>query len=149
MKTRVGAEEQYTPRTVGEILLNDILFSNEHPLGISYRHRKLFEDIFPHTEDTTLKLLMQTPGRPPVGSMLEGTLFHDAEDHFLFAEKVLERKVAKQRNPHIYRGECINVVKRGDSMLVPTFCSPRYTRSFTFSDFCRKAARELLMVAGL
>ena len=71
------ASAQHEPRLAAEILLNDILFSNEHPLGIGYRQRKLFEDIFPHTEDTTLKLFMQTPGRPPVGAMLDGILFHD------------------------------------------------------------------------
>ena len=125
------ASAQHEPRLAAEILLNDILFSNEHPLGIGYRQRKLFEDIFPHTEDTTLKLFMQTPGRPPVGAMLDGILFHDSEDHFCFAEKAKEKKVKTvQRNPVIFAGGCVNV-------------------HLTFRDFCVAAAQELLTIARL
>lgn len=144
------ASAQNEPRLAAEILLNDILFSNEHPLGIGYRQRKLFEDIFPHTEDTTLKLFMQTPGRPPVGAMLDGILFHDSEDHFCFAEKAKEKKVKTvQRNPVIFAGGCVNVHLLADGTKRLEFNRPRFYSDFTFRDFCVAAAQELLTIARL
>ena len=132
--------------------------SNE-PLAVAYRERheesegetdQLFKTVFPNTEvAVNLKLLTRKPGRMPVGDSINCMLTRDGDYHYTAVENAIERKVAAARNPHIYRGEFINVVKRGDKMLVPTFCCPRYTKSFTFSDFCRKAAEELLMVAGL
>lgn len=145
-KKKRESSAQHEPRLAEEILLNDILFSNEHPLGISYRQRKLFEDIFPHTEDTTLKLLMQTPGRPPVGSMLDGTLFHDAEDHFCFAEKKVK---TVRRNPVIFAGGCINVHLLADGTKRLEFNRPHFYPNFTFRDFCVAAAQELLTIARL
>lgn len=149
-KKKRESSAQHEPRLAAEILLNDILFDNKHPLGISYRHRKMFEEIFPHTEDTTLKLLMQTPGRPPVGSMLDGTLFHDADDHFLFAEKVVEKKVKTvQRNPVIFAGGCVNVHLLADGTKRLEFNRPHFYSDFTFRDFCVAAAQELLTIANL
>ena len=43
----------------------------------------------------------------------------------------------------------INVVRRADGSLVLTFNRPTLNESFTFQDFCREAAEELLAVAGL
>ena len=54
-----------------------------------------------------------------------------------------------QRNPHIYVGRRINVNRKDDGTLYPTFNRPRYTKDFSFQDFCREAAEELLVVAGL
>lgn len=77
-----GSKKQASePRLAGEILLNDILFSNEHPLGISYHHRMMFDDIFSHTGDALLKMLMQTSGKPSIGAMLDRAFFYDADDH--------------------------------------------------------------------
>ena len=36
-----------------------------------------------------------------------------------------------------------------DGTLYPTFRQPGYTRYYMFRDFCREAAEELLLVAGL
>jgi len=37
----------------------------------------------------------------------------------------------------------------GDGTLYPTFNRPRYSKNFTFQDFCREAAEELIVVTGL
>ena len=55
---------------------------------------------------------------------------------------------ATKRNPHVLELNWINVNRKDDGTLYPTFNRPRYTEDFTFQDFCRKAAEELLMVAG-
>ena len=57
--------------------------------------------------------------------------------------------MVRQRNPHVYIGIRINVNRKDDGTLYPTFNRPRYTRDFSFQDFCREAAEELLLVAGL
>ena len=159
--SRPSGSEKDEPKVIGEVL-NEYLRSNE-PLAAAYRRYKeavddeaevepdlLFRDFYPNTElGIDLKLITREPGRLPVGDSINCILTRDGDYHYTAVENAIERKVAAARNPHIYRGEFINVVKRGDKMLVPTFCCPRYTKSFTFSDFCRKAAEELLMVAGL
>lgn len=125
---REGSEEQYDPRTAGAIL----------------------KDLHPNTElGIDLKLLTRTPGRMPVGAYLNGMLTHDGEEHFTFIQNAFEKKVATQRNPHVYVGHRINVNRKSDGTLYPTFNRPQYTESFTFHDFCREAAEELRVVAGL
>ena len=129
--TRVGSEVQYGPRPAGEIL-----------------QKKLY----PTTElDVDLKLMTRKPGRMPVGAMLDGAITHDKEDHFTFIQNDPEKKkvVVSMRNPHVYLGKRINVNRKDDGTLYPTFNRPRYTKEFTFQDFCRKAAEELLAVVGL
>ena len=148
-----GSKKQSSePRRIGQVIIDDVLFSNEHPLGVGYRHRKLFEDIFPHTElDTNLKLLMLTPGRPPVGAVLDGTLVHATENSYLFSEKEATGKKAKkvQRNPVIFAGGCVNVHLLADGTKRLEFNHPRFYSDFTFRDFCLAAAQELLTVARL
>ena len=39
--------------------------------------------------------------------------------------------------------------KKHGGTLYPTFRQPQYTRFYTFKDFCREAAEELLMVVSL
>ena len=129
--TRVGSEVQYGPRPAGEIL-----------------QKKLY----PTTElDVDLKLMTRKPGRMPVGAMLDGAITHDKEDHFTFIQNDPEKKklVVTQRNPHVYVGKRININRKEDGTLYPTFNRPRYSESFNFQDFCREAAEELLMVSGL
>ena len=46
-------------------------------------------------------------------------------------------------------GKYINVSRAVDGTLYPTFNRPRYTKDFTFQDFCREAAEELIVVTGL
>lgn len=100
-------------------VLNEYLASNE-PLAVAYRNR-LFKDIHPHTElGVDLKLLTREPGRMPVGTMIDGAIVHDDEVH-----------------------------RKDDGTLYPTFNRPQFTEYFTFQDFCREAAEELIVVAGL
>ncbi len=125
-----GSEEQYGPRNAGELL----------------------HVFYPTTElDVDLKLMTREPGRMPVGEMIDGAIMHDEEDHFTFVQNDPERKRvgAEQRNPHVYEGCRINVNRKGDGTLYPTFNRPGYTEDFTFADFCREAADELLAVTGL
>lgn len=155
---RVGSEEQYGPRLVGEIL-HDYLENSDDALAVAYREQHhdvaeshLFRDYFPNTElDVDLKLITRLPGRLDVGSHLNGVLVHVDEDQFTFLQHGLEKRMtmAEHRNPHVYNGSRINVTQREDGSLQPTFNRPRYNEDFTFQDFCREAAEELLLVGGL
>ena len=77
-----------------------------------------------------------------------GVLTRDGREHFTFLEDAQERKIVR-RYPCIYKGFCLNVHRRDDGLLYLNFRQPRYTRFYTFRDFCREAAEELLMVVGL
>lgn len=123
---REGSEVQYGPRTTGETYL------------------------FPNTElGIELKLLTRHPGRMPIGVMLDGVITHEAEDHFIFVENTFEKKKVNLRNPHVYMGKRINIIRKDDGTLYPTFKRPSYTENFTFQDFCHEAAEELLFVVDL
>lgn len=114
--------------------------------------KKVF-DRYPDTHlDVDLKLLTNRRGRVAVGSLLDGTLLRDADMHFVFSEKAPEKKpeLAVPRNKHVYEGRYINVNRRPDGVLYPTF---RYGQLFghniSLKDFCSRAAGELLSVEGL
>ena len=129
------------PKVMSE-LLEDFFRSNE-PLARAYR-----DHLFPHTElNVDLKLLTQKPGRMPEGECLIGTIAHDSENHFTFCEALSETK-SRKHNPCIYKGYAINVHRKDDGTIYPTFRQPQYTRYYTFRDFCREAAEELLLIAG-
>ena len=161
-RTRVGSEAQYAPRTAGEILHSYLENSNE-PLARAYReHRsemetgvetdRLLKDYFPDTHlNVDLKLITREPGRMPVGAMIDGAITRDDVDHFCFIQNDLEKKkaVVTMRNPHVYQGKRINVNRKDDGTLYPTFNRPQFNESFTFQDFCREAAEELYLVTGL
>ena len=156
--SRAGSEKQYGPRLVGEIL-HDYLENSNEPFARAFREHtaeaereadQLFVDIHPNTElCIDLKLMTRQPGRMPVGEYLPGMLTRDGEDHFLFIENGDRKRVVAHRNPRIYRGRYINVVRHADGSLVLTFNRPTLNENFTFQDFCREAAGELLAVAGL
>lgn len=112
---------------------------------------RLFKDFFPNTElSVDLKLITRKPGRMHVGEYINCLLTRDGEYHFEAVETTAEMKrTAEQRNPIVYQGTCINVHRKADGTIYPTFNRPRYTADFTFADFCREAAEELLVVAGL
>lgn len=113
-------------------------------------NKDLITRLNPNTElGIDLKLLTRKPGRLPVEAVLDGVLIHDDENHYTFTENALEKKAANPRNPHVYMGKRINVVKKEDGTLFPTFKRPRYTESFAFRDFCHEAAEELLIVVGI
>ena len=157
-RTRAGSEKQYGPRLVGVILQDHWENSNE-PFARAFREHtaeaereadQLFVDIHPNTESCVdIKLMTRQPGRMPLGEYLPGMLTRDGEDHFLFIENGSKERVTPRRNPRIYRGRYINVLRHADGSLVLTFNRPTLNESFTFQDFCREAAEELLAVAGL
>lgn len=154
------ASAQHEPRLAGEILYDYLENSNE-PLPVAYREHKaeavvetdqLFKDFYPDTHlDVDLKLVTREQGRMPVGGFLDGAITRDGENHFSFFQNDAEKKrlVVTQRNPHVYLGKRINVNRKDDGTLYPTFNRPSYTKDFSFQDFCREAAEELLVVAGL
>lgn len=166
-KGRSSGSGKNEPKMMNEVQ-NEYLNSNE-PLAAALRNRKkagedvankvkgksisklLFKDFFPNTElGVDLKLLTRKAGRMKVGAYLDGTITHDSEDHFTFIQNAFENEVeAEHRNPHVYKGVRINVKRKIDGTLYPTFNRPRYTEDFTFQDFFREAAEELLAVAGL
>ena len=144
-----GSERMNEPKVIGDVL-NEYFRSNE-PLAAAYRDR-LFKDFFPDTHlDVDLKLITREPGRMPVGAYLDGAITRDDVDHFCFIQNDPEKKkvVVPMRNPHVYLGRRINVNRKDDGTLYPTFNRPQFTESFTFQDFCREAAEELYLVAGL
>ena len=144
-----GSKKMNEPKVIGEVLSE--YFRSSQPLAAAYRER-LFKDFFPDTHlDVDLKLITREPGRMPVGAYIDGAITHDDEDHFTFIENDPEKKkvVVTMRNPHVYLGKRINVNRKDDGTLYPTFNRPGYTKSFTFQDFCREAAEELLIVTGL
>lgn len=156
------ASAQHEPRLVGEIL-HDYLENSNEPLAVVYRKHtseaeakdetdRLFKDLHPDTHlDVDLKLLTREPGHMPVGAMLDGAITRDEVNHFCFIQNDPEKKkvLVTMRNPHVYIGKSINVNRKDDGTLYPTFNRPRYTNDYTFQDFCREAAEELLAVAGL
>lgn len=144
---KAGSRKQTKePRCLSEILAE--YFASNSPLGLAYCNR-LFKDIFPDTHlAVDLKLLTRKPGRIPVGAFLDGAITRDSKDHFCFIQNVDGKKIVVVRNPHLYKGKCVNVIKKED-MLFLTFNRPHFTKDFTFQDFCREAAAELIMVAGL
>jgi len=157
-----GSRESSEPRLLGSIV-SEMLHGNS-PLARGYRQfiasqekqeeeaedDRLFRDFYPHTElGIDLKLITRTPGRMHVGDSINCMLTRDGDDHYCAVENALEWKVAEKRNPSVYLGRRINVHRKADGTLYPTFNRPRYTKDFSFQDFCGEAAEELLMVAGL
>ena len=97
-----------------------------------------------------LKIISRKRGRIAVGEYIYCMLKRDGEYHFEAVETASEKKqTAEQRNPIVYLGTCINLHRKADGTIYPTFNRPRYTADFTFADFCHEAAEELLAVAGL
>ena len=162
---KAGSRRMSEPRLIGDII-NEMLLSNE-PLATALldwmeerektrtavqrgRANRLRRVIYPHTElCVDLKLQTRQPHRMNLGDILGGILTRDGEDHYSFLEGGDQMKAAPQRNPHVYRGQFVNVNQRDDGTRYPTFNRPHYTKEFTFHDFCREAAAELLAVAGL
>lgn len=167
ISARPSGSEKNEPKVIGEVL-NDYLRSNE-PLAIAFRKRKakseaakateaevetnqLFKNFFPDTHlNVDLKLVTREQGRIPVGAYLDGAITRDGENHFSFFQNDAEKKrlVVTQRNPHVYLGKRVNLNRKDNGTLYPTFNRPNYTKDFSFQDFCREAAEELLVVTGL
>ena len=157
-RTRVGSEVQYGPRLAGAVL-HDYLENSDDALAVAFRNQstadeeneadRLFRDFFPDTHlCVDLKLITRKPGRMRVGAYINCMLKRDGEYHFTAVETASEMKKKAVRNPHLFRGKCINVVRK-DNALFLTFNRPAFDETFTFTDFCREAAEELQVVAGL
>lgn len=131
-----------------DVVLNDYFEKSNEPLAVAYRDQ-LFKDIYPNTElGIDLKLLTRKPGRMKEGESLNGCLTRDGEYHYLFIQNA-EQKKSVSRNPHVYRGKYININRKDDGTLYPTFKRPVLTPDFTIRDFCLAAASELVFIAGL
>ncbi len=105
--------------------------------------------LYPNTElGVDLKLVRQEQGRMELGKMLHGMLVRDGEDHFNFTEDTTERRKAERRNPSIYEGRRINVKRRDDGTVYPTFKRTKSLGAGEFADYAVSTAYELLMVAG-
>lgn len=156
--SRAGSEAQYGPRLAGAVL-HDYLENSDDALAVAYREHttddeednRLFRGYYPDTHlGVDLKVIARKPGRMPVGAYINCLLTRDGEYHFEAVETASEMKrTAEQRNPIVYQGTCINVHRKADGTIYPTFNRPGYTADFTFADFCREAAEELRAVAGL
>ena len=142
-----GSKKQtHEPRLLSEVL--EGFFQSDSSLAQVCRNG-LFGGLYPHTEPCCqLKLLTRKPGRMPEGTCLVGTISHDGENHFTFMEEAPERK-GRKNSRCVFKGYTINVHNKDDGTLFPTFRQPHYTRFYTFRDFCREAAEELLLVVSL
>lgn len=124
------------------IVLNDNMNESSGKAGKGF---------YPNTElGIDLKLMTKEPGRMAVGEYLDGAITHDGEDHFTFVQNDQEKKKEKvvQRNPHVYEGKYINVNRKKNGTLYPTFNRPQFSERFTFQDFCQGAADELRIISG-
>ena len=141
--SRPSGSEKNEPKVIGEVL--NKYFRSDSPFAVAYRNH-----LYPDTHFCVdVKVYSRTPGRMHVGDSIYCKLTRDSDEHFTAIENALKRKVAEQRNPIVFYGLRINVHRRADGTLYPTFNRPRYTKDFTFADFCREAAEELNFVAGL
>ena len=147
MRRPSGSKKTNEPKVMSEVLKEYL--QSDDALAVALRDH-LFKDIHPDTFlGINLKLMTRQPGRMEVSEMFGGVLTRDDEDHFTFIQDLIEQKTDYARNPHVYSGKHINVIRKKDGDLCPTFNRPRYTKKFTFQDLCREAAKELLLVAGL
>lgn len=105
--------------------------------------------LYPNTElDVDLKLVTQKQGRMELGEYLDGMITRDGEDHFTFVENATEQRKATRRNPSIYMGQWINVKRRADGTVYPTFKRTKGIGAGKLGDYAVNTTCELLMVAG-
>lgn len=105
--------------------------------------------LYPNTElDVDLKLVTQEQGPMELGEYLDGMITRDGDDHFTFVENDTERGKATRRNPSIYMGQWINVKRRADGTVYPTFKRTKGIGAGKLGDYAVNTTCELLMVAG-
>jgi len=105
--------------------------------------------LYPNTElDVDLKLVTQEQGRMELGEYLDGMITRDGEDHYTFVENATEERKATRRNPSIYMGQWINVKRRADGTVYPTFKRTKGIGAGKLGDYAVNTTCELLMVAG-
>lgn len=105
--------------------------------------------LYPNTElGVDLKLVTQEQGRMELGEYLDGMITRDGEDHFTFVENDTEQRKAERRNPSIYMGQWINVKRRADGTVYPTFKRTKGIGAGKLGDYAVNTTCELLMVVG-
>lgn len=105
--------------------------------------------LYPNTETCVdLRTQLQEQGPMELGEMLHGMIVRDGEDHFTFTEDAAERRKAERRNPTIYMGQWINVKRRADGTVYPTFKRTKGIGAGKLGDYAVNTTCELLMVAG-
>lgn len=105
--------------------------------------------LYPNTElDVDLKLVTQEQWRMELGEYLDGMITRDGEDHYTFVENATEERKATRRNPSIYMGQWINVKRRADGTVYPTFKRTKGIGAGKLGDYAVNTTCELLMVAG-
>lgn len=152
------------PRLIGEVI-NDLLHG-QTPFARARRHRTgrawtgqdgagnacsgcTWTGLCPNTElGVDLKLVTQEQGRMELGEYLDGMITRDGEDHFTFVENDTEQRKAERRNPSIYMGQWINVKRRADGTVYPTFKRTKGIGAGKLGDYAVNTTCELLMVAG-
>lgn len=162
------------PRLMNEII-NDLL-NGQTPFARARRHRsgrawtgqagagctrsgqdgtesagagRAWTGLYPNTElDVDLKLVTQKQGRMELGEYLDGMITRDGEDHFTFVENATEQRKAERRNPSIYMGQWINVKRRADGTVYPTFKRTKGIGAGKLGDYAVNTTCELLMVVG-
>ena len=105
--------------------------------------------LYPNTElGVDLKLVTQEQGPMELGEYLDGMITRDGDDHFTFVENDTERGKAERRNPSIYMGQWINVKRRADGTVYPTFKRTKGIGAGKLGDYAVSTTCELLMVVG-
>ena len=121
------------PRLIGEIV-RDLLQSNE-PLAVAFRKYL--------AEKTGGCEAQEGPDGEP---LLE--LYPDGYDHLTFVQNAKTNGKTQKRKAHLYRGTHVNVLV-GNDCFVLSFKHPMLSTTRQLGDFCREAADELYVVAGL
>lgn len=83
-----------------------------------------------------------------LGEYLDGMITRDGEDHFTFVENATEQRKAERRNPTIFSGQWINVKRRADGTVYPTFKRTKHIGAGKLGDYAVSTTCELLMVTG-
>lgn len=153
-KRTVLRVKQQTVRTQEPRLMNEIindLLNGQTPFARARRHRsgRAWTGLYPNTElDVDLKLVTQEQGRMELGEYLDGMITRDGDDHFTFVENATEQRKAERRNPSIYEGQWINVKRRADGTVYPTFKRTKGIGAGKLGDYAVNTTCELLMVVG-
>lgn len=168
-KKRILRVKQVTTRTQEPRLMNDIineLLNGQTPFARARRQRSgrawsgqngagsacsgcTWTSLYPNTElGVDLKLVTQKQGRMELGEYLDGMITRDGEDHFTFVENATEQRKAERRNPTIFSGQWINVKRRADGTVYPTFKRTKGIGAGKLGDYAVSTTCELLMVAG-
>lgn len=149
LRVKLQTEQTQEPRLMNDII-NDLL-NGQEPFARARRHRsgRAWTGLYPNTElDVDLKLVTQEQGRIELGEYLDGMITRDGEDHFTFVENDTEQRKAERRNPSIYMGQWINVKRRADGTVYPTFKRTKGIGAGKLGDYAVNTTCELLMVVG-